>query len=99
MAFKTKPTGGKRPGAGRKSKAVKMLEAGFVADWFTAEFQEIKWLELVNHEEANVALGAMKYLSDRLYGKPTEKRELTGPAGGPISAEVLVKFVKTGAHG
>ena len=34
--------GGFRRGAGRKSKASKLIEAGFVANWFTVELQEIK---------------------------------------------------------
>jgi hypothetical protein len=62
-------TGGFRRGAGRKSNASKLLEAGFVASWFTAEFQEIKWKSFIESEDERIALDAMKYLTDRLYGK------------------------------
>jgi hypothetical protein len=36
-----------RMGAGHKSKSDKLLEAGFVAPWFTIAFQEIKWKSTV----------------------------------------------------
>lgn len=29
-------------------------------------------------------LGALKYLADRVMGKPTERQEVSGPDGGPI---------------
>jgi hypothetical protein len=77
MVFKSKPRGGYRPGAGRKSNAVKLQEAGFVANWFTAEFQEIKWNQLVNSKDEFVALRAMAYLTDRLYGKPRQQHEIS----------------------
>lgn len=66
---KTIQRGGARKGAGRKSKASKLLQAGFVANWFTSEFQEIKWKKLVNSPDERISLEATKYLSDRLYGK------------------------------
>jgi hypothetical protein len=78
MAFTSKPRGGRRPGAGRKSNASKLLEAGFIADWFTAEFQEIKWNQLANSEDEMVSLRAMAYLTDRIYGKPKQQQEASG---------------------
>jgi hypothetical protein len=69
-------TGGFRKGAGRKSNASKLMEAGFVANWFTAEFQRIKWESLVNSKDERVSLDAMKYLSDRLFGKPHQAVDL-----------------------
>jgi hypothetical protein len=85
MEFKSKPRGGKRIGAGRKSNAVRLLETGFVADWFTPQFQKIKWNQLVNSKDELVALRAMAYLTDRLYGKPKQQHE--------VSADVQVKTV------
>ncbi len=32
-------------------------------------------------------LAAIKYLVDRIMGKPTERKELSGPDGGPIEAK------------
>jgi len=69
--------GGFRRGAGRKSNASKLIEAGFVASWFTAEFQEIKWKSLVNSDDERIALDATKYLTDRLYGKAAHSLDLT----------------------
>ena len=68
--------GGFRKGAGRKSNASKLMEAGFVASWFTAEFQEIKWKSMVDSKDERVSLDAMKYLSDRLFGKPHQAMDL-----------------------
>ena len=64
-------TGGFRKGAGRKSKVSKLIQAGFVAPWFTAEFQEIKWKSMVESADERIALDAMKYLTDRLFGRVT----------------------------
>jgi hypothetical protein len=85
--------GGYRKGAGRKSKASKLIQAGFVANWFTDEFQEIKWKSLANSSDERIAIEAMKYLSDRLYGKAKQAVEHSGPEGGPIRAAVTVEFV------
>ena len=64
--------GGPRKNAGRKSKAEKMLLAGFSAPWFTAELQRTKWSEFVHHDDPKIALDAIKYLSNRIYGMPTQ---------------------------
>ena len=76
--------GGFRNGAGRKSKASKLIEAGFVADWFTADYQQIKWKSFLESKDERIALDATKYLSDRLYGKASQAVEMTGGGGGPI---------------
>ncbi|HEY5330876.1 MAG TPA: hypothetical protein VIJ79_13395 [Acidobacteriaceae bacterium] len=88
--------GGIRKGAGRKSKASKLIEAGFVASWFTAEFQEIKWKSFLDSEDERIALDATKYLSDRLYGKASQALEHTGTGGGPIPIQtaITVEFVR-----
>lgn len=80
--------GGKRPGAGRKSNAVKLMEAGFVCTYFGALEQEKLWKSLLNSEDENVKLNAAKYLSDRLYGKAPQMVDLNH--GGSIE---LVKRV------
>jgi hypothetical protein len=69
--------GGKREGAGRKSNAVKLAEAQFVAGWFTESFQEIKWKSLVNSADENVSVRAMCYLTDRIYGKAPQALDVT----------------------
>jgi hypothetical protein len=62
-------TGGFRKGAGRKSNASRLVEAGFVASWFTSDFQEIKWKSFLESDDERIALDATKYLTDRLFGK------------------------------
>ena len=79
--------GGIRRGAGRKSKASKLIEAGFVASWFTAEFLEIKWKSFIESDDERIALDATKYLTDRLYGKAAHSLDLTH------SGEVAIRRV------
>ena len=69
--------GGARKGSGRKRKGDKILLAGFTADWFTPEFQKTKWSELVRHEDARVSLEAMKYVTNRIFGCPTQSVDNT----------------------
>lgn len=87
--------GGARPGAGRKSNAVKMLEAGFAAPFFGPDVQERQWRKFLNSEDEKIALDATKYLTDRVYGKAKQAVEVTGEDGGPIHTAISVTFVKT----
>jgi hypothetical protein len=73
--------GGFRSGAGRKSNALKLIEAGFVASWFTAEFQEIKWKSFLESDDQRIALDATKYLTDRLFGKAPQSVDLNHSGG------------------
>ena len=68
--------GGFRKGAGRESNASKLMEAGFVASWFTADFQEIKWKSFLESDDQRIALDATKYLTDRLFGKASQAVDL-----------------------
>lgn len=90
-----KAKGGKRPGAGRKSNAQKLLEAGFAAPYFTTEIQNAKWNQLLESKDENIVLKAMQYLTNRLYGMPKQAIEHEGKDGAPIS--LLVNFVKPNA--
>jgi hypothetical protein len=83
--------GGIRKGAGRKSKASKLMEAGFVASWFTSEFQEIKWKSLVGSKDERISLDAIKYLTDRLYGKAPQSLDLNHSSDQPL--EVIVRRI------
>lgn len=77
-------SGGKRPGAGRKSNAKKLVEAGFVADYFTRDLQEKTWKSMLKSKDENIVLKAAMYLTDRLYGKAIQREEVSGPGGAPI---------------
>jgi len=83
--------GGIRKGAGRKSKASKLIEAGFVASWFTAEFQEIKWKSFIESGDERIALDATKYLTDRLYGKAPQSLDLNH--GGELAIRRVIADV------
>jgi len=83
--------GGIRKGAGRKSKASKLIAAGFVASWFTAEFQEIKWKSFIESDDERIALDATKYLTDRLYGKAPQSLDLNHDSNQPL--EVVVRRI------
>lgn len=90
MAFKTKPIGGKRPGAGRKSNAAKLLEAGFTCAAFGPEVQAKTWKSMLASADENIVLKAAIYLTDRLYGRPLQQTELSGPNGGPIPVSLEI---------
>ena len=64
--------GGARSGAGRKPNAVKLLEAGFVAEYFGLLEQEKIWKSILASGDDRIRLDAAKYLTDRLYGKPPQ---------------------------
>lgn len=86
-------TGGARPGAGRKRKAEKFetqiqKAEGMIADrlpWLVDKAMELA--EGVVVEKPGLTgpvvyqlppdMGAIKYLVDRIMGKPTERREMT----------------------
>lgn len=69
--------GGKREGAGRKSKAQKLVEAGFVCTHFGAAEQEAFWKSMLKSTDERIKLDAGKYLTDRLYGKPAQAVDMT----------------------
>jgi hypothetical protein len=86
--------GGKRIGAGRKSNAHKLLEAGFVCKAFSPEIQEKTWKSLLASNDENIVLKTMTYLTDRVYGKAIQRNEVTGSDGGPLEFLALnVVFV------
>ena len=89
-------TGGKRPGAGRKTNAQKLLEAGFVCKAFSLDLQERTWNSLLASDDEAIVIKAMTYLTDRIYGKAVEKQEISGLGGGAIEHAITVKLVKSG---
>lgn len=73
--------GGKREGAGRKSRAVKLMEAGFVCNYFGAIEQEKFWKSMLGSDDEKIRLDAGKYLCDRLYGKAPQALLVSGNPG------------------
>lgn len=72
-------TGGKRPGAGRKSNAKRLLEAGFVCRAFGPDLQERVWKSMLQSSDERIVLEAAKYLTDRVYGKAPQAVEAQAP--------------------
>ena len=64
--------GGPRKNSGRKTNAERVLAAGFSAVWWTPEMQKTKWREFLEHPDKRISLEAAKYLSNRIYGCPTQ---------------------------
>ena len=95
------PRGGARPGAGRKARAVKAVEATIAEHIFRKMGGEAKVWEtllrlgaglnklpddlLIDMERAKFALQILMYWTDRKYGKPTQRTELAGGDGGAVS--------------
>ncbi len=79
--------GGKREGAGRKSKAQKLVEAGFVCTHFGAREQEDFWKSMLKSEDERIRLDAGKYLTDRLFGKPAQAVDMT------TKGEAITQFI------
>lgn len=82
-----KPKGGARPGAGRKPNALKadhaaLFDAAWPLDRRRAAVQRLA--EIVEGADFELALKAAEILFNRVYGKPTERKEVSGPEGGPI---------------
>jgi hypothetical protein len=80
--------GGARVGAGRKSNAQRLLEAGFTFKAFTPELQQSKWNQLLNSKDENIVLKAITYLTNRIYGMPKQPIETDG------SLRVVVDVVR-----
>src|SRR5262249_12379840 len=85
-----KMNGGRRPGAGRKKGGRNAAQLKII-DIAGQVLQEIdakeKWKALLNCSHPKVILDVMKYLTDRVHGRPTqtaaakiERRILNGPA-------------------
>lgn len=80
--------GGRRPNAGRKSKAEEMGLAALLDKCFTQRDRKALFLALKRKALQEDDMESMKLILAYLYGKPTEKREVTGADGGPMVIEI-----------
>lgn len=81
--------GGARPGAGRKSKAELLgLPALLEECWTDADRRAT--LRALAAKASKGDMEAIKLLMAYAYGKPTERKEVSGPSGGPI--EIVVQY-------
>lgn len=90
-------TGGRRPGAGRKSKAeelglVALLEESFSIDDRRAVIQNLT--TIAKGSDLKAAVSASSLLLAYAYGKPTEKHEHSNPDGSSLLAPVAEAMVK-----
>lgn len=81
--------GGARPGSGRKTNAAKALAAGFIAPFFDLPTQQKKWESLLASDDEKVVLDAVKYLTDRMYGKAPQAVDMN--LGGEV--EVIKRVI------
>lgn len=88
--------GGARPGSGRKSNATKLVEAGFVCNYWGALEQEKFWKSMLACEDDRIKLDAGKYLTDRLYGKASQAVALSDPDGDKL--EFVVRHIGRAAR-
>lgn len=92
MADGRKNNGGRRPNAGRKSKAE---EFGVVAlldkCWKPADREQViqNLVIIACNGDPKAAVSAASLLLAYAYGKPTEKHEHSGEMGGPIILKVV----------
>lgn len=85
-----KPKGGARPGAGRKPNALKADHAAlFDAAWpLERRKAAVERLALIAETgDDETALKAAEILLNRVYGKPTERKEVSGPEGAPVGVQ------------
>jgi hypothetical protein len=87
--------GGKRLGAGRKPSTIKGIARRLPKESAELLLVEInahsKWIALANSRDERIVLEALKYLSDRAYGKARQSIEATGQGNVGV---VLVHSVK-----
>lgn len=98
------PNGGARPGAGRKPKDEKFKQPIAKAEkkiadklpWLIDQAMELATGVMVQEwgkdgpriYQRPPDINAIKYLVDRIMGKPTERKEVSGPDGSAIPLEI-----------
>jgi hypothetical protein len=79
--------GGRRQGSGRKSKAEEMGLVALLNECWTLA-QRKKCIRKLATLAREGDMDAIKLLMAYAFGKPTEKRELSGPGGGAIPVSI-----------
>jgi hypothetical protein len=85
-------SGGKKGRSGRKSKAEELGLAALLDKCWTVADRE-KCLRALaktaNDPLSSDRMDAVKLLMGYSFGKPTEKKEITGEGGGPLTLKVV----------
>ena len=66
------PSGGARPGAGRKSKPMITIRKVMAEEILSAVDEVELWRQLVASEDLRIRLDSLKYLTDRRGGKASQ---------------------------
>jgi hypothetical protein len=81
-------TGGKRPGSGRPKAAISILRRDLSAEILAQANPRAIWDKLLKSADEKIVLDAVKYLSNRVYGMPTQAVTLGNPDGSPLTVTV-----------
>jgi len=87
------PKGGRRPGAGRPKGSLckkKLASVDIATKILVAIDQKKAWMDLMSSNDERIRLEALKYLSDRAYGRPAQSVQLQGDAE---SFKVVVEHI------
>ena len=71
-------SGGKRPGAGRKPGARSVFSKELAREILVKARADLKLENLVNSKNEKIALMAIQFLADHVWGKPQQNIELSG---------------------
>ncbi len=88
MTDEKKRHGGKRPNSGRKSKAEELGLVALLDECWTPESRKrclLKLAKLANDGEYE----AVKILMAYAYGKPIDRKEISGPEGVPLMTPTI----------
>lgn len=83
--------GGRRPGAGRKkgSHSAPQQAAIDIASQVLSSVDQVRiWKKLLASDELKIVFEVMKYLTDRVHGRPPQRHDT--PSGGGL-AEILAR--------
>lgn len=86
-----KNNGGARPNAGRPRKAQELELHGLLSEAWPTERRRAaigRLAEIAESEVRKDAVAAFQILAAYAYGKPIDRKEISGPDGEPIKAYV-----------
>lgn len=93
--------GGKRPGAGRKPGSKQLLLKDISAEILASAGPKAVWKRLLESKDERIVLDALKYLSDRVWGKAVQSvnSTISNPDGSPLLTGLRVVSVEAKSDG
>ena len=89
------PSGGKRVGAGRPAKAVRIVRKIMSEEILASVDERALWGRLLSSEDDRIRLDTLKYLTDRRDGKAPQSVAVTGHQGSPLLPVAYVNAINT----